>query len=63
MVTVDADTVRKNAKRPVELFTDFATLSAAFRQIVKPGDVVLLKGHNSKKLWRILEESAIGSQS
>lgn len=44
------------AKRPVQLFTDRSKLIDAMRQFVRPGDVVLLKGANSKRLWELLDE-------
>jgi UDP-N-acetylmuramoyl-tripeptide--D-alanyl-D-alanine ligase len=46
----------QKANKSAELYLDFNTLSEALKHIAKPGDVVLLKGHNSLQLWRILEE-------
>lgn len=48
--------VWKKAGRPVELFLDRAALVAHLRLVLKPSDVVLLKGSRSKELWKILEE-------
>ncbi len=48
--------VWKKAGRSVELFLDRAALVAHLRQVLKPSDVVLLKGSRSKELWKVLEE-------
>jgi UDP-N-acetylmuramoyl-tripeptide--D-alanyl-D-alanine ligase len=48
--------VWKEAKRPVKLFLDFPTLLNELRNDLKANDLVLLKGSNSKQLWKILEE-------
>lgn len=42
---------------PVELFDDLSEVKIKVRMLAKRGDVVLLKGSNSKQLWRVLEES------
>jgi UDP-N-acetylmuramoyl-tripeptide--D-alanyl-D-alanine ligase len=41
--------------RPVEHFLEFDSLKQRVFELAEEGDVVLLKGSNSKKLWRILE--------
>lgn len=46
----------KKAGKPAELFLDRAKLIEHLRTILKPKDVVLLKGSNSKQLWKVLEE-------
>jgi UDP-N-acetylmuramoyl-tripeptide--D-alanyl-D-alanine ligase len=38
-----------------EVFSDFANLKEAVWNEVRAGDVVLLKGANAKRLWRLLE--------
>lgn len=48
--------VWKKAGKPVDLFTDRKSLVDYLRQILKPSDVVLLKGSRSKELWKVLEE-------
>lgn len=46
----------KNEKRSVELTSDFPQLMDMLRKDLKEGDVVLIKGSNSHKLWRVVEE-------
>jgi UDP-N-acetylmuramoyl-tripeptide--D-alanyl-D-alanine ligase len=41
------------AGRPVEFFRDLEELQKAIFELSKPGDVVLVKGSNSNKLWEI----------
>lgn len=41
--------------RPVELFDDLESIKRRLFEIAEEGDVVLLKGSNSKKLWQVLE--------
>src|SRR5205085_395154 len=42
-------------KRTASLFTDLQELVLELKKQIQPGDVVLLKGSNSKGLWRVLE--------
>ncbi len=42
--------------RAARLFTDRAYLVRALEKFLQAGDVVLLKGANSKKMWEILDE-------
>jgi UDP-N-acetylmuramoyl-tripeptide--D-alanyl-D-alanine ligase len=46
----------KRAGKPVELFHDFEDLIACLRIVLKPADVVLIKGSRSKQMWKILEQ-------
>lgn len=46
----------KNAGRPTYFTTDQAELFKYVKDIVRPGDVVLLKGSRSKSMWKILDE-------
>lgn len=46
----------KKAGKKVELFHDFSALLLCLRRILKPSDVVLIKGSRSKQMWKILEE-------
>lgn len=48
--------VWKKAGKSVELFLDRAALVAHLRAVLRPSDVVLLKGSRSKELWKVLEE-------
>jgi UDP-N-acetylmuramoyl-tripeptide--D-alanyl-D-alanine ligase len=48
--------VFKKANRPVELFQELAHIKKRVFELAEEGDVVLLKGSNSKKLWLVLEE-------
>lgn len=41
--------------RPVQLFEEIALLKEEMLHILKPGDVVLIKGSNSKCMWTLLE--------
>jgi UDP-N-acetylmuramoyl-tripeptide--D-alanyl-D-alanine ligase len=44
------------AGRFAKMFSDRGALKEAVFQIVKPGDVVLIKGSNAFRLWEIIEE-------
>lgn len=44
----------KQENKPVSLFTDFEKVVEQLQRSSSPGDVVLLKGSNTKKLWEIL---------
>jgi len=44
----------KNGK-PAEFFRDLQQLKSILFEISKPGDVILIKGSRSNKLWQILE--------
>lgn len=48
--------VFEKANKPVDYFDSFDALKSRTLDLAKKGDVVLLKGSNSKKLWLILEE-------
>jgi UDP-N-acetylmuramoyl-tripeptide--D-alanyl-D-alanine ligase len=41
--------------RPVEHFLEFDSIKTRVFELAEKGDVVLIKGANSKKLWQILE--------
>jgi UDP-N-acetylmuramoyl-tripeptide--D-alanyl-D-alanine ligase len=41
--------------RPVEHFLEFDAIKKRVFELAEEGDIVLLKGSNSKKLWQILE--------
>ncbi|MES2345918.1 MAG: UDP-N-acetylmuramoyl-tripeptide--D-alanyl-D-alanine ligase [Chlamydiota bacterium] len=41
--------------RSAQFFTDLVELKRALDFMVKPGDVVLIKGSNSKQMWTLLE--------
>ncbi len=41
--------------KPAELFNDFTELKKRVLELIKPEDLVLIKGSNSNALWRILE--------
>ncbi len=41
--------------KPAEFFRDLNTLKKTLFDLSKPGDVVLIKGSNSHKLWQLLE--------
>lgn len=45
----------QQAGRPVEYFLEFDSIKKRIFELAEEGDVVLLKGANSKKLWEILE--------
>lgn len=49
------ETWKKN-KRPVKLFDTFEKMIPSLKETLKEGDVVLLKGANSGKIWRVLDE-------
>lgn len=42
--------------KPVEHFLDLATIKRRVFEIAEKGDVVLVKGANSKRMWQILEK-------
>lgn len=46
----------KKEGRPAEIFTDRQSLVNSLRKVVKPCDVILLKGSRSKELWKVIEE-------
>jgi UDP-N-acetylmuramoyl-tripeptide--D-alanyl-D-alanine ligase len=48
--------VWRMTEKPIELFLDRETLVRKLRSVLKPFDVVLLKGSRSKELWKILDE-------
>lgn len=41
--------------KPAEHFSDLSSIKHRLFELVKPGDVVLIKGSNSLKLWEILD--------
>lgn len=41
--------------RPVDFYLEISDVKQRLAQLAKQGDVVLLKGSNSKQLWRVLE--------
>ncbi len=41
--------------KPADFFRDLKQLKTILFEISKPGDVVLIKGSRSNKLWQILE--------
>ncbi|HVX01073.1 MAG TPA: UDP-N-acetylmuramoyl-tripeptide--D-alanyl-D-alanine ligase [Candidatus Babeliaceae bacterium] len=43
------------AGKPAEFFHDLNHLKSSLFELLKPGDVVLIKGSRSNKLWQILE--------
>jgi UDP-N-acetylmuramoyl-tripeptide--D-alanyl-D-alanine ligase len=49
------------AGRPVNRFADRALLRESLRSLVRPGDVVLIKGSRSNGLWSLLEEMECSS--
>lgn len=44
------------AGRPVSLFMERSDVVQALKEILEPGDVVLLKGSRAKGLWKVLDE-------
>lgn len=44
------------ARRPVSWFMDRQKLLEALDLVIKPGDVVLIKGANIHQMWRLVEE-------
>lgn len=42
--------------KPGEHFSSLASVKEALERLVKPGDVVLIKGGNGHKLWELLEK-------
>lgn len=46
----------KQKGRPVSLFEDRNSLVKELKGLITRGDVILLKGSNSKQLWKILDE-------
>jgi UDP-N-acetylmuramoyl-tripeptide--D-alanyl-D-alanine ligase len=47
--------VFKQENRPVELFSDLAALKRRVFAVAEEGDVVLIKGSNSHRLWQIID--------
>lgn len=45
--------------KPAQLFTDRRELISALEGYLRPGDVALLKGANTKKMWEILDEISL----
>lgn len=45
--------------RPAQLFTDRRLLVAALETFLQSGDVALIKGANTKKMWEIIDEIAL----
>lgn len=43
------------AGKPAEFYHDLKDLERALFELTKPGDIVLIKGSNSNKLWQLLE--------
>ncbi len=48
--------VFEKAQRPVEYFEEFSALKRRVFEVAEEGDVVLIKGSNSKKMWLVLED-------
>ena len=48
--------VWKAARRPFIHLNDHAQILGYLRELAKPGDVVLLKGSNSNKMWKIMDK-------
>lgn len=46
--------VFKSASKPVEFFGDLELLKSVVFDVIRPGDVVLIKGANYTKLWQLL---------
>jgi UDP-N-acetylmuramoyl-tripeptide--D-alanyl-D-alanine ligase len=46
----------KESGRPVEIFMEREELLKALKNLLQPGDVVLLKASKKKELWKILDE-------
>ncbi len=51
----------KQAGRPVELFSDLEEMKRRLGGLVQAGDVVLIKGENSQKLWQIMDDISCSS--
>lgn len=49
-----------NAGRTVDWFLERDKLVVALHKALRPGDVVLIKGANSKQMWKILDELGDG---
>ncbi len=47
--------VFERAQKPVEYFEEFNALKRRVFEVAEEGDVVLIKGSNSKRMWMILE--------
>lgn len=47
----------KSKGRHVEFYSHFFDVKQRVKELVRPGDVVLLKGSSSHQLWRILENA------
>lgn len=52
---VIVDIWKKNGK-PAQLYSDHQSIVNALGKVVCTGDVVLLKGSNSKQIWKVFEE-------
>lgn len=48
--------VFKKGGKPVDFFTEKESAGIRLKEVMKEGDVVLLKGSNSSRLWTLLEE-------
>lgn len=48
--------VWEEARRPVEFCADRAQVVKELQRVVKPGDVILLKGSRLKEMWKIIDE-------
>lgn len=46
----------KKSGKSVEFYEDFSLLAEAVKRVVKPHDVLLLKGSNSNQLWKLMDE-------
>ncbi|MBS0603632.1 MAG: UDP-N-acetylmuramoyl-tripeptide--D-alanyl-D-alanine ligase [Verrucomicrobia bacterium] len=46
----------EKGEKPVEHFLEFEAIKRRVFEVAQEGDVVLLKGSNSKKLWLVLED-------
>lgn len=48
--------VWKEKHKPCHLFMERDQLISALREIIKPGDVVLVKGSRLKEMWKVIDE-------
>lgn len=46
----------KKSGKSYELYEDYESLVKAVKRVVKPHDVLLLKGSNSNQLWKLMDE-------
>lgn len=53
---IPMEAVWKRAERPVEIFYELAPLIDYLRALAVPGDLVYIKGSNSKTMWKILDD-------